>query len=468
MTKEMSTTVQDIFARIEDGAPMTLPEQILFELEAWEQSEGLYWMQVGRRYYAGRNDIEDRQRLIIGEDGRQVADDRLPNNRLAHGFLRKLVRQKATYLLGKPFSLEWDSQEFAGLADGWLRDGRAVLRAALKDAVICGIGWIHVYYDEEGRLQTCHMPPEQLIPVWRDEEHRELDACIRWADIEEFQGKERVIRRQVEYWDKDEVWRYILRDGKLLDETHQPHATIDGGEQGFSWGRVPFVPVRYNEEETPLIRFVKPLIDGYDRLVSDNSNTLEEAPNGIYVLKNYDGMNLGEFRKNLAYYRAVKVSGDGGLSTLSTPLDTPALEAQLLRLRHGIYEFGQGVEHWGEESTNNLSGIALRFRYAELDMDCAQLAAELDDAAGQALAFFKKHLDHSGQGDFAGARVHIVFNTDTLINESETIANLHASQGLLSTETLVAQHPYVGNVEQELARMKNEGLLDATPFTKEE
>ena len=82
---------------------------------------------------------------------------------------------------------------------------------------------------------------------------------------------------------------------------------VNGQEQGYNWEKVPFVCFKYNHEEIPLIKFVKSLVDDYDKHKSDNSNNLEDLPNGIYVLKNYDGQDLGEFRETFHFIEQLKL-----------------------------------------------------------------------------------------------------------------------------------------------------------------
>ena len=60
--------------------------------------------------------------------------------------------------------------------------------------------------------------------------------------------------------------------------------------------------------EQPLLNRVKSLQDGLNMLMSDFMNNMQEdSRNTILVIKNYDGENLGEYRRNLATYGAVKV-----------------------------------------------------------------------------------------------------------------------------------------------------------------
>ena len=65
-----------------------------------------------------------------------------------------------------------------------------------------------------------------------------------------------------------------------------------------------------------------PLLAGrYQPPGSDFVNNMEEdVRNTVLVLKNYDGQDLGEFRRNLTTYGAIKVrtveGTDGGVDSL--------------------------------------------------------------------------------------------------------------------------------------------------------
>ena len=68
------------------------------------------------------------------------------------------------------------------------------------------------------------------------------------------------------------------------------------------------IPFKYNKQEIPLLNRVKELQDAINTMISDFENNMQEdARNTILILKNYDGQDLGEFRRNLAAYGAVKV-----------------------------------------------------------------------------------------------------------------------------------------------------------------
>ncbi len=162
---------------------------------------------------------------------------------------------------------------------------------------------------------------------------------------------------------------------------------------------------------------------------------------------------MGEFRKNLATYRAVKVSDDGGVSALNTPIDSTATASHLERLRRDIYAFGRGVDIRNEWIGRSVSGVALKQAYAGLDLDCNGLELQLQAALEQLVWFIKCYLQALNQEVDWTQKVEFVFNRDIVIHEEAAIAMCKESQGIISDETIVANHPWVRDAASEWQRL---------------
>lgn len=469
----MSPEMQTISDILEAGArsSMTLDQIIKQEIKDWQASSARREMLIGQRYYTGVQDILKRKRMVIGEGGIQVEAANLANNRLVHGFVRKLVDQKIGYLLSKPMNIQTDNNDYQKLLSEYF--SKAFLRQFQnlgKEAINKGRAWLHPYYDENGRLSFIRIPAEEIIPLWRDAAHTELDAIIRVYSVEAYLGTEKKTIQKVEFWDSNGVKRYtmgagdhtpaatatLIPDMEASDGAHFVALDSKGKEQPLNWERIPFICFKCNDEEIPLIRFVKSLVDEYDAKKSDNSNNLEDLPNSIYVLKNFDGEDLGEFRRNMSAYRAVKVSDDGGVDTISLDIDTEAFKTHMEMTRKDIYEFGRGIDTQSDKFGNSPSGIALRFLYSDLDMDANILETEFQASLDQLRWFIDQHIANTTGTDYSGEAVDYIFNRDILINETETITGIKDSVGVLSRETLVANHPYVNDTNEELARLEAE------------
>lgn len=444
-------------------AEMTIEEIIQQEIADWQKSEALKWMLIGDRYYRNKTDILERVREAINEYGVKEPVANLANNKLANAFVRKLVDQKVGYLLGKPISVQTDKDEYAEvLGEFFDRDMQRTLKSLGKEAINKGIAWLHVYYDEDGALSFKKMRSEEIIPIWADEAHTVLDALIRVYDVIVYEGKNRKTITKVEWWDTNGVRRYV-KDGNGLvvdveEGGHGPHFFVVQGNKsiGMNWERIPFIPFKYNEEEQPLVQLIKSLVDDYDKQKSDNANNLEDLPNSIYLVKNYGGQKAEDFRKNLAIFRTIFVEGDGDAKTLNIEFNVDAWKAHMEQARKDIYEFGRGVDTQGLKLGSAPSGIALRFLYSDLDLDANIMETEFQASLEQLRWFFDTHLFNTTGVDYSKEDVEFIFNRDMPIEETEIITNIRNSAGILSNETLVAQHPWVTDVKQEMDRLKNQ------------
>ncbi|WP_291563698.1 MULTISPECIES: phage portal protein [unclassified Clostridium] len=441
---------------------MTLEEIIQEEIKGWNSSKERQLMLDGQRYYKGDADILKRKRMAIGEGGELEEVKNLANNKLIHNFVRKLTDQKVGYLLSKPLSIQTKNKQYKKILDNvFNKSFMRLIKNLGKDAVNKGIAWAQIYYNEEGQLRFKRLPSEEIIPLWKDSEHTKLDALIRVYEVIVYEGKTKKTVQKVEYWDTKQVLRYVEHKGRLIPDVEAPEDTghfsvVDDKEnkQSFTWSKVPFVYFKYNDEEQPLIKFVKSLVDDYDRNKSGNSNNLEDLPNSIYVLKDYDGENLGEFRRNMSIYRAVKVTGDGGVETRNLEINVEAYKTHIEQTRKDIYEFGRGVDTQSDKFGNSPSGIALKFLYNDLDLDCNIMETEFQASLEYLLWFINQHLINTNQGDFTNENVEFIFNRDTLINETDSINNCKSSVGIISDDTIISNHPW--STKDELEKIKKQ------------
>ena len=94
--------------------------------------------------------------------------------------------------------------------------------------------------------------------------------------------------------------------------------------------------------------------------------------------------------------------------------------------------------------------------YSDVDLDANDMETELQASFEELLWFVNAHLANIGEGDFDGEEVNIIFNRDILISETEVIDNCQKSVGILSDETIVANHPWVDDPQAELERLKKQ------------
>lgn len=435
------------------------------ELALWRGSKVRKRQLDGKRYYAGKHDILGRKREAIGENGELKEITNLPNNRIVDNQFKKLVDQKVNYILGKPFVIDSEDKNYVKmLKDVFGKRFRKLLRNAEREALLCGICWLFPYYDSMGRFSFKLFSGCDVLPFWSDDEHTEVERAVRVYKEKVYEDATPKLIDKAEVYELDGVYTYII-DGvgsTLRPDPEKPYCTYAAlGEHTYNWERVPLIPIKYSDDETPLLNYVRCLQDGINLMMSDFENNLQEDPrNTVIVLKNFDGENLGEFRRNLATYGAVKVRYDGdtkgGVDTLTVTVNAENYKTVLDLLKKAVIENGKGFDAKSDRMGANPNQMNIQSMYSDIDLDANGMETELQASFDDLIWFVDCHLAHKHGVSYFNEPADIIFNRDILINESQVISDIKNSVGILSRETLVAQHPYVDDIEEEMKRIKEE------------
>ncbi|MBO5098758.1 MAG: phage portal protein [Clostridia bacterium] len=436
------------------------------EIDKFKVSRKRKNMLNGERYYDGKHDILKRKRTIIGQGGELIEVDNLPNNLIIDNQYARMVDQKNNYLLSKALTFDSEDKVFLKCVKN-IFDNRFLktLKGIGQDCFNCGIAYLYTYYDDFGKLNFKRLVPFEIIPFWKNEEHSILEFAIRIYEIEAYEKGQAINIEKVEVYLKEGIKRFILKGQKLIPENNGkiiPY--INDGENDFNFGKVPIVAFRQNDRELPLILKIKALQDALNTVHSDFMNNLQEdARNTILVLKNYDGTNLGEFRKNLAQFGVVKVKSvegaDGGVSTLKIDINSDNFKTVSNLLKTAIVENARGIDSKSEKMFGDLSKMNIQSIYSDIDLDANSMENEFKASFEDLLFFVKFYLKNQGFGNFDFSNLEIIFNRDILINETESIDNCIKSLQILSKDTVISQHPWVHNIEKENYKIKKEGIF---------
>lgn len=442
---------------------MTDAQFIVQEIHRFWRSKRCRDMVDGDLYYRGKHDILHKKRTAIGENGELITLDNLPNSRIVDNQFRKMVDQKANYLVGQPFVIRSDNQAFADALQPYLmtKQFSRLIKAVTRDALCCGIGWLYPYYDDDGSLTFRRLRPYEVIPLWADEEHTRLDAAIRVYDMTEYVGNAEKVVHRVEVYDDTGIHYFTLDGGNLtpIEPFNAPY--IMAGDQAYNWEHIPLVAFKCDAEETPLLTRCRSMQDGLNEIESQWQDQMQEDPrNTIMVLVNYDGENLGEFRRNLATYGAVKVrsdsSGGGDVRTLQIEVNAENYQTLVQQFKKAIIENCMGYDAKDDRLGSNANEMNIKSMYSDIELDTNGMETEYQAAFEELIWFITCHIANVGGGDFENEQYELIFNRDILISESSAIADCKNSMGVISNETIVANHPWVDDVQGELDRLAAE------------
>jgi SPP1 family phage portal protein len=444
-----------------------ITERRFFELEIarWKTSDARKAQLTGDAYYRGEHDILKRERRVVGESGKLVTVHNLPNNRIVNNQYAKTIDQKNNYLLGRRFVFMADDKGYTDKLGVIFDEGfHLTLLNVGRLSLNCGVGWLYVYIDDKGELRFKEFNSWEILPFWKDEsKHEELDCVLRLYESEVYVSGALQMLERVEVYRLDGIERYTLVDGVLAPDAENfftPYVVKDGFAR--NWGRVPIVPFRSHNTERPLIARVKTLQDALNETLSDFRNNMQEDQrNTLLVLKNYDGQNLDEFRRNLSVYGCVKVrtvDGQGGdVTALEVKVEPENYRVILSELKKAIIENAMSYDAKDERLQGAPNQMNIQAMYNDVSLDANGTEAEYQTSFKALLYFINVYL-----GGYFDAAVEIIFNRDMIMNETDVIANIRQSAGLLSTETLIAQHPWVTDVSSEVEKIAAE--RSAEPF----
>lgn len=414
-------------------------------------------MTVGQKYYEVDNDILKRK-ITKKVKGTEIEETYKANNKLAHSKYKNMVDEKVAYLLSRDYSLSCDNEEYVKKVKDVLgKHFQYQLSGLGYEASNKGIAWLQAYVDLEGNFKTMIIPSEQCIPIWRDNSHMELESMIRVYETVIWEYEKKKTITNVEVWTTEGVSYYRL-EGKLLiadydknNDNNGPVAHYKKGEEWYSWGRVPFIAFKNNRIELPDIKFVKSLLDAYDLSRSEAANYVEEVKNLIFILKGYGGEDISEFMRVLNEDRAIPIDDpkEGGVDALTPQMDITALREHYEQLKRDLIEDGQSINKDLDKFGSAPSGVALKFMYSGLDLKCNALETEFKMGFENLLYFINIYLSESSLGTYKNVDLDILFNRDMEINESEVIDNCQKSKGTISDKTIIANHPWVKDVEAE-------------------
>lgn len=422
----------------------------------------------GRKYYATENDILNNVKYTLNEDGKKVKDESQANNKLAHAQYKNMVDEKVSYTLSKEYTLNCEDKEYLKRVQDTLGKKFPYKLSKLGyEASNTGIGWLHPYIDEQGRFQTMIVPYERFVPIWKDNEHEELNAGIYFYTEVYREGSKERERKHAEYWTAEGVQCFIKDDKEWLadfrknfDDAGNTVSHYQNAEGWCSWGKVPFIPFKNNFIEAPDIKFVKSLIDGYDSSRSEAANYIDDVRNLLYVIKGYTSNDKDKLRNEIRSRLLVLDNDDdeeSGASVLSPSTDLTAVIAHSEQLKRDIIEAGQGVLKDFDKFGNNPSGIALSFMYSSLDLKASAMCTHFTFAFDELMYFVNSFLDIS-----EAPEITITFNMNMKINESENLDNCQRAKNLgISSDTWLSKCAWVDDIQKELDFIgENEAFQD--------
>ena len=421
--------------------------------------------EVALRYYLGDNDIMYRKPKDKCEEPLRNAD-----NRIAFNFHSLLVDQKASYMFTAPPLFDAKDDTLNEIIAATLGDGYAKkCKALCLDASNAGVGWLHYWIDEKKGFCYGVIPSMQVRPVYSMRLEKELEAVLRTYRMVDDNGDEWQI---YEIWNDKECQAYRKRAEMIQPFDMFSYVNLDGMAEPTNtfrhdFGAVPFIPFPNNNVCTGDLDKIKNLIDSYDKTYSGFVDDLEDIQQVVFVLTNYGGADLKQFLSDLKYYKTIQVESAGsddksGVSTLTIDIPVEARDKLLDITRKAIFDMGQGIDPQ-QQGFDNTSGEAMKFLYSLLELKAGLMETEFRAGFGELVRAIGRYYGKEPE------QIVQTWTRTSIRNDAELVDMCQKSVGVISTKTILKNHPFVENAEdeeKELAAEKEQAAKETDIYRK--
>lgn len=409
-------------------------------------------IELEKKYYENDNIIKIKGVLPSESDPMRNAD-----NRVSHNFHQLITDEKTAYMFTNPVLFDVGEKELnkkikEALGDDFKSESAYLCTNATNNKV----AWLH-YWIEDNRFLYSVVETEQCLPIFDGKLKKKLVGFYRYYPIVE-ENENGTIKEFVmfEYWDNKHCEVYKFRGN--LSGTGLTYLSAEYQEFEHDLKEVPFIEFKNNRNMISDLKKYRDLIDIYDKVMSGYANDLEDIQQLIYILENYGGENLKEFLGDLKRYKTIKTETgadgktSGGLKTLSIEIPVEARNSILEILKKQIYESGQALQQ-DTENFGNASGVALKFFYRKLELKAGLTQIEFEKGFAKLVRAIMKFLKIS---DWKTKPITQTWTRNMISNDLENAQIAAESKDTISDESIVKNHPWVEDPEEEMKKLKQQ------------
>ena len=388
------------------------------------------------------------EELIIQD--RTFADATKVNNKINNDYRGTIVLESTGYVFGKPISYQIDKNVYQDskfkelnlkLSEFGLMNNVSDLDSETgKLQAICGKAYRLCYIDLEGLERVINLNPWDVIVLKNNRNNIEYAFYI--YNTVSIDGKE---VSNVEVYDNLNWTQFNNSGGDYAEvEPSKPHL--------FQY--MPVIEFLNNDEEQGDFDKVENLIDSYDNLISDSQNELEEFRLAYMKFKGCDiDPETKQQAKNTG---AFSLPEGADVDFITKDINDVFLENHKKTLNQNIYKFSSSVD-MSDESFSGAAQSGESRKWKLLSLEFKAITKERKFTTGLRSMFKVISSSWNTKGfELNYLDVFFTFNRSIPIDLSYIGDVAVKLKGIVSDRTLLAQLPFVDDIESEMQTIAEE------------
>ncbi len=357
----------------------------------------------------------------------------MPNNRVMVNHAKYITDICTGYMVGTPISYTGEQLD-AMLALYKAAHIYGHDTALEKKASVFGHAFELVYAKPEGQAGFAVIDPRQAFLVVDDSVEQRPLLGVRYYTV----GN----KTKLFLYSDLETAEYI-KQGTTLTETCRYRNLF---------GMIPLVRYDNNEEATADFEDVLSLIDAYNILASDRVNDKEQFVNCLLVLTNCN-IDSAAYNK-VKEWGVMALNGEGRAEYLTKTLNESDTDVLRKGLEEDLHKISMVPALSDSHFSGNVSGLAMEYKLLGFEQKIKIKERFFVKGLEKRIELISRLLELQAQPTPQG--VEAVFTRSMPLDTSEVADIVNKLTGLVSRETLLAQLPFIVNVEQEMARLDTE------------
>ena len=393
-------------------------------------------LQKYRNYYDGHMAIERKT----------YSDPTKPINRICTNFCDIVTNTYNGYLTGKLISYT-SEQSIDDILDILkYNDYQTQDSEFMRNMLIYGVAYEFHFLDSDAQPRIAQIDPQDAFCIYDNSVLHDIMYFVRFYKVEEFSAD---ITYIIEVWDSKQVMRYKSRGigGALEFVNTEPHY----------YHQVPVSVGLLNHDEVSIFDKIMTLNDAYNDAMScslDDFDAFVDAYMVFYGIDTDDNNKLQNMREKRVISIPTEPEITNKVEYLSKPTQDTQVQNLLETIKKNIFKVSAAPD-MADENFLAQSGEALKWKLVGFENAAANIAGQFKLALQKRIELFTEILNLKA-ANATWRDIQIVISRNLPDNLTEKINMVNILRGLVSDKTLLAQIPFVTDVDAEIAAVNEQ------------
>ena len=395
-----------------------------------------------KNYYDGKQNILNKT----------YADSSKPCNRSVINYCFNITNSYAGYLATPDFisySSNNDIEEIMNILR--YNDYQAEDNAFLTDALIYGVAAELMYLDSTGQVRFKLINPQQCFAVFDDSLTNDMLYFVRMY--------------KANHWSDSDLYKV-----DVYSDYDIKHYTMNGyngyltfiGEEPHYFAQVP-ANVFYLEDEKSIFDCILNLQDSVNELISAEVDDYSAFCDAYLCIEgcDIDGETVAAMKED----RVLVLPPGAKASYLTKTANDAQIENTLKRFHDSIYRVAQCPDFSSESFVGGVSsGIAIQYRLTGMETRAGKIEAAMKKALQRRIEIICG-IASLKYGEEVFRDIKIDFKRNIPEDNTSIINMANALKGIVSDATLLAQLPFVDDVNAELEALEAQKLSNMAMYS---